>query len=510
MVAAFVRSSWRGEIMRRSAPFALALASLLAMSSFATGCAADEAEEREAAYPAPVGTTPPDDLGDRTRPPPPTAPPPDAQQGEQEAAGTPPAAPPPGAAPPGAPPSDVGVDFAAGAPPSDAIGADDGATAGAPPPPDAPPDGADQYADTDPSALNDFRSTLDPYGSWVQDPNYGTVWVPSPSAVGDDFTPYVSDGHWTYDDGYADNYVWCSDYAWGWAPFHYGRWAYASRGWSWIPGRQYAGAWVSWRYGEGPWGYVGWAPLAPMWGWRGGAAVPLGFTPRVGYSFVSNRDLFAPGLRSRLIVGSRAAMIGEHTQPWVASPRVGVSAGFGAHFGPPPSVLNISAGAVVRTSAMNRDVMQARAFARPSTGRALGATAPQARAAGSWTYRGTTTSLRGEGRGPEVGYAGASHFGGRLGGGFAGSPAGARPYPAARPSGGFYSGGTRSFGGGYSGGARPYGGGVAPRPMSMPSGGFHGGGSSGGAVHGGGSVGGGGFHGGGGGGFHGGGHGGRR
>ncbi|HSY21858.1 MAG TPA: DUF6600 domain-containing protein [Polyangiaceae bacterium] len=490
--------------MRRIAPFALALASLLAMSSFATGCAADEAEEREAAYPAPVdpvGTTPPNELGDRARPPPPP----------DEAA---PTSPPPGAVPPGAPPSDVGVDFAAGAPPSDAVvGDDDGTAPGTPA--DAAPDGSDQYADTDPSALNDFRSTLDPYGSWVQDPNYGTVWVPSPSAVGDDFTPYVSDGHWTYDDGYADNYVWVSDYAWGWAPFHYGRWAYASRGWSWIPGRQYAGAWVSWRYGEGPWGYVGWAPLAPTWGWRGGSAVALGFSPRVGYSFVSNRDLFAPGLRSRVVVGPRATLIGEHTQPWVAS-RGGVSGGFGGRFGPPPSVLNISAGAVVRTSGMNRDVMQARAFARPSTGRAYGASAPQARMGGSWTYRGTTTSLTGDAmRAQPGGYASTTHFGGRLGGGFAGSPAtspiGPRGYPVARPSGGFYSGGTRTIGGGYSGGPRSFGGGAAPRPMSMPGGGFHAGGSVGGAVHGGGSVGGGGgFHGGGGGGFHGGGHGGRR
>src|SRR3984957_14695181 len=76
----------------------------------------------------------------------------------------------------------------------------------------------DSYADTDPSALTDYRSTLDPYGTWVDDPNYGTVWVPNADQVGSDFTPYVSAGHWTYDD--EDDYVWISDYAWGWAPFH--------------------------------------------------------------------------------------------------------------------------------------------------------------------------------------------------------------------------------------------------------------------------------------------------
>ena len=40
------------------------------------------------------------------------------------------------------------------------------------------------------------------------------------TVVGADFTPYVSAGHWTYD----DDYVWVSDYDWGWLAFHFGRW----------------------------------------------------------------------------------------------------------------------------------------------------------------------------------------------------------------------------------------------------------------------------------------------
>src|ERR1700734_1446500 len=35
----------------------------------------------------------------------------------------------------------------------------------------------DTYEDTDPSALTDFRATLDPHGSWFDDPTYGSVWV---------------------------------------------------------------------------------------------------------------------------------------------------------------------------------------------------------------------------------------------------------------------------------------------------------------------------------------------
>src|SRR5262245_48273418 len=60
----------------------------------------------------------------------------------------------------------------------------------------------DYGTDTDPAALSQFQEPLRPYGTWVDDPTYGTVWVPSPNAVGNDFTPYLSAGHWalTVDD----------------------------------------------------------------------------------------------------------------------------------------------------------------------------------------------------------------------------------------------------------------------------------------------------------------------
>src|SRR5262245_33269933 len=40
---------------------------------------------------------------------------------------------------------------------------------------------ADEYADTDPSALTDFKPVLAPYGAWEDDATYGTVWYPSAS-----------------------------------------------------------------------------------------------------------------------------------------------------------------------------------------------------------------------------------------------------------------------------------------------------------------------------------------
>ncbi|HEX2656764.1 MAG TPA: DUF6600 domain-containing protein, partial [Polyangia bacterium] len=110
----------------------------------------------------------------------------------------------------------------------------------------------------DPRAYEQFRDTLAPYGAWVDDPDYGTVWVPSTASVGADFSPYATSGGWT-DSEYG--WTWVSDFAWGWAPFHYGRWTtIAGHGWAWVPGTIWGPAWVSWRAGAG---YVGWAPLPP-------------------------------------------------------------------------------------------------------------------------------------------------------------------------------------------------------------------------------------------------------
>ena len=100
-----------------------------------------------------------------------------------------------------------------------------------------------------------FYDDLSAYGQWVQDPQYGYVWVPD---VDNGFRPYYSNGHWVMTE-YGN--TWVSDYPWGWAAFHYGRWTYdAYYGWVWIPGNEWGPAWVNWRYGGG---YYGWAPLGP-------------------------------------------------------------------------------------------------------------------------------------------------------------------------------------------------------------------------------------------------------
>jgi hypothetical protein len=263
----------------------------------------------------------------------------------------------------------------------------------------------DDYPDTDPSALTDFHTALDPYGQWVEDPNYGTVWVPSPDVVGPEFAPYETAGHWTY----GDDYVWVSDYSWGWAPFHYGRWAYMTNGWGWIPGRQYAGAWVGWRAGYGAYsGYVGWAPLPPTYYWRGGYAVGIGVVPPAPYAFCRTGGLFTPGFGGGMVRGSEVGPIAQHTMPVYGGQNTGSGGNFysgGTHgavgggapgalagrtaahpetAGPSPQALHL--GSVPAPPADNPGLLHAQQFAHPSSALALGAHQP---------FRGAISSARG-------------------------------------------------------------------------------------------------------------------
>ena len=386
----------------------------------------------------------------------------------------------------------------------------------------------EEYADTDPSALTDFHSTLDPYGTWVDDSNYGTVWVPSETVVGDGFSPYVTAGHWTY----GDDYVWMSDYSWGWAPFHYGRWTYiGGTGWGWIPGRTYAGAWVSWRTGYDDWGYVGWAPMPPTWYWRGGYAYGLGSVPYAPYSFCASGDLFQPALGGRLIGGAQVGVVASHTRPFVgATPAVGGH--IGAHpsvAGPSPGFLRIPGSAVARAPMGNAGITQAREFARPSTAVALGARAPQ----GSLGHVASNGVRPGYSNGGRFGSASTMGSGGQpsyrpaqpsyrpFAGGSPSYRPSYQPYTASRATPSYY-GGSRSYApyGGGGGGYHPsygptYGGGAPTARPSRPSrgrsrsSGTTSSGYTGGSYRGGYHGGGGGFRGGGGG-FRGGGGGGGR
>lgn len=72
-----------------------------------------------------------------------------------------------------------------------------------------------------PQEVAQFYSSLSPYGTWYQVPSHGWVWQPSVVVVNNTWAPYYHGGRWVWSDW---GWYWTSDYSWGWAPFHYGRW----------------------------------------------------------------------------------------------------------------------------------------------------------------------------------------------------------------------------------------------------------------------------------------------
>ncbi|HVT33810.1 MAG TPA: DUF6600 domain-containing protein, partial [Rhodanobacteraceae bacterium] len=109
---------------------------------------------------------------------------------------------------------------------------------------------------------------LDDYGGWNDEPEYGNVWYPTTVETG--WAPYRY-GHWSWIDPWG--WTWVDNAAWGFAPFHYGRWVQVRNRWGWCPGPRhvraiYAPAMVAFIGGSG-WGVslstgpVGWFPLGP-------------------------------------------------------------------------------------------------------------------------------------------------------------------------------------------------------------------------------------------------------
>jgi hypothetical protein len=100
-----------------------------------------------------------------------------------------------------------------------------------------------------------FYDQLNPYGQWVNNANFGFIWIPD---AGNDFSPYSSNGYWVMTEY---GWTWVSDYSWGWAPFHYGRWDYDNHfGWFWVPDNEWGPSWVIWRSADD---YYGWTPMRP-------------------------------------------------------------------------------------------------------------------------------------------------------------------------------------------------------------------------------------------------------
>jgi hypothetical protein len=127
---------------------------------------------------------------------------------------------------------------------------------------------------------------LNGYGDWINDGSYGRVWIPR--AVPSGWEPYRT-GHWAYVQPWG--WTWIDDQPWGFAPYHYGRWANRNNRWMWVPPQQdvrpvYAPALVA---------FVGGVELALTLGNQSAAPIgwfPLG--PREAYvpSYTTNRDYY--------------------------------------------------------------------------------------------------------------------------------------------------------------------------------------------------------------------------
>jgi hypothetical protein len=152
-----------------------------------------------------------------------------------------------------------------------------------------------------------FYDNIGDGGNWVEVGGYGYCWQPTIAVSNTSWRPY-SDGYWAYTDV---GWTWVSYEDFGWATYHYGRWMrLRGRGWVWMPGREWAPAWVSWRTGGD---YVGWAPLPP----RQGADIYAEFTPinsRVDvefdigpayYNFIDVRYIGEPVLRERIFAADQ-------------------------------------------------------------------------------------------------------------------------------------------------------------------------------------------------------------
>ena len=124
---------------------------------------------------------------------------------------------------------------------------------------------------------------LDRNGRWEQSPEYGPLWIPRSVAPG--WAPYSS-GHWAWVRPWG--WTWVDDAAWGFAPFHYGRWVWRSNVWCWAPGTYvarpvYAPALVAW---------VGGPSLSVSLSIGGGFAGPA-----VGWFPLGPREVFVPSYR---------------------------------------------------------------------------------------------------------------------------------------------------------------------------------------------------------------------
>jgi len=144
-------------------------------------------------------------------------------------------------------------------------------------------------------------SNLNDHGSWLVSAQYGRVW--QPREYNREWNPYY-DGHWVETDMGS---AWVSDYEWGSIPYHYGTWVNDPRvGWVWIPGDVWAPSWVVFRTTPD---YIGWYPVPPGFS----VGVSMEFGAPSSFIYVSSRDFLAPRLRTAIIPAARTNVFINNT-----------------------------------------------------------------------------------------------------------------------------------------------------------------------------------------------------
>lgn len=151
-------------------------------------------------------------------------------------------------------------------------------------------------------SFESFYDELSPVGEWIQispdeikadlkdgegqgfasnimsDEN--TIYIWRPTGVENNWHPYMN-GRWIFTN---QGWMWASNYSWGWAVYHYGRWWNSPVfGWVWIPGHVWAPAWVRWKVTDG---FIGWCPLTPYARWNMNSGITIS-----NYNYINrNRD----------------------------------------------------------------------------------------------------------------------------------------------------------------------------------------------------------------------------
>src|SRR5438094_5267672 len=162
------------------------------------------------------------------------------------------------------------------------------------------------------ASYSTFYTKLEPQGIWRETSTYGYVWQPREAQESRSWRPYTN-GHWVYTDA---GWTWVSEEPFGWATYHYGRWTRLRNiGWVWVPGDEWAPAWVSWRKSND---YVGWAPLPPEARFDRGTGIHNWSDSYydVGpdqYCFVETKQFGAPRLENAVIPSARNVTIVNQT-----------------------------------------------------------------------------------------------------------------------------------------------------------------------------------------------------